>query len=239
MRRGMCWCRRRVSENGSVSVSKTLQKFVLQCERILRNKIYFLSIIVFLSTTALASTQTAAIKLSELLNQFTTFQAQFTQKTMDAEQHVLQRSQGEMMLMRPGRFRFETKNPTHQIVITNGKTLWVYDVDLKQATEQSMTSSQINPAKLLSGNIDHLLQQFTIHLIPHHGVLVFQLIPKKSHQPFRSVAMAFSQDKLRSMQIENNMEQTTVFDFSHIQLNGRLSPSLFEFQAAKGVDVLR
>src|SRR3990167_4745124 len=136
--------------------------------------------IIFISDTIFAATQLSAIaKLSGLLNQFTTFQAQFKQKTTDVENNVLQESEGRMMLVRPGRFRFETHNPTHQIVITDGKTLWVYDVDLKQATKQTIQHSAINPAKLLSGDTNTLLKQFTVHMILHRDVLVFQLIPKK------------------------------------------------------------
>ena len=41
------------------------------------------------------------------------------------------------------------------------------------------------------------------------------------------------------MQIENNAEQTTIFDFSHVILNEHLSPSIFQFKAPSGVDVMR
>lgn len=203
-------------------------------------KTIFLLFILFSCAPIFASIQqSAAEKLSDLLNQFTTFQAQFTQETTNAQQQILERSSGVMMMERPNRFRFETNNPTHQIVLTDGHNLWVYDVDLQQATKQSISNSPINPAQLLSGNVNHLLKQFHVHMILHHTILVFELIPRKPNQAFRSIAMAFSHEKLQRMQIENNLEQTTVFDFSHIKLNAHLSPSLFEFKAPSGVDVLR
>jgi outer membrane lipoprotein carrier protein len=191
-------------------------------------------------TSIFAQTPISATeKLGELLNQFTTFEANFTQTTTDTQQHIVQRSHGRMMMDRPGHFRWETQSPSHQIIITNGKKLWVYDVDLKQATEQSVANSPVNPAKLLSGNTAELLQQFTVHLVPHRSLTVFQLIPKKANQQFRSVAMVFSHNQLQQMQIENNAEQTTTFNFSDIKLNAHLSPELFEFKAGAGVDVLR
>ncbi|OGT41507.1 MAG: outer membrane lipoprotein carrier protein LolA [Gammaproteobacteria bacterium RIFCSPHIGHO2_12_FULL_40_19] len=196
--------------------------------------------IIFISDTIFAATQLSAIaKLSGLLNQFSTFQAQFKQKTTDAENNVLQESAGKMMLVRPGRFRWETNNPTHQIVITDGKTLWVYDVDLKQATKQAIQNSAINPAKLLSGDTNTLLKQFDVHMVPHQNILVFHLIPKRQNQQFRSVSLAFTHDKLTGMQIENNLEQTSQFQFSDIMLNSHLSPSLFKFKAPTGVDVIQ
>lgn len=202
-------------------------------------KFTFLFLLFFSSVIFANSQQTAANKLSELLDQFTTFQSDFTQKTTDIQQQTLQRSNGLVMIERPGCFRWETKNPSHQIVITNGKKLWVYDVDLKQATEQSIANSTMNPAKLLSGNIDDLLNQFTVRMIPHKNIVVFQLIPKQPNQQFQSIAMAFSHDKLTSMQIENNMQQTTVFDFADIKLNTYFPSSLFEFTAPSGVNVMQ
>lgn len=204
----------------------------------MKRSILFLTLFICTAVFAQAPVSASA-KLDGLLNQFTTFEANFTQVTTDIQQQIMQRSNGRMMMERPGHFRWETQSPSHQIVITNGKKLWVYDVDLKQATEQSTANSPINPAKLLSGNTDALLQQFSVHMIPHRNIVVFQLIPKQSNQQFRSAAMVFMHDKLHSMQIENNAEQTTVFHFTDVKLNAHLSPNLFEFKAPSGVDVLQ
>lgn len=204
------------------------------------NKVkHILFFILFFSVTSYAATMhSAAEQLANLLNHFTTLQAQFAQTTRDAQGNLMQKSTGTVMIARPGRFRFETVKPMHQIVITNGKVLWVYDVALKQATQQPIAQSQVNPARILSGHVETLLQQFTVHAIPHQSVVVFQLIPKKSNQQFHSVEMIFTHDVLSSMHIESSAGQTTQFDFSNVKLNARLSPSLFEFKAPKGVNTL-
>ena len=193
----------------------------------------------FLCHTILADTLSSADQLTRLLDQFTTLQAQFTQTTTDLNQNVLQMSRGNVMLERPGRFRWDTLQPSHQIVITNGNVLWIYDVDLKQATKQSIENMPMNPAKLLSGHVATLLKQFSIHMIPHQNIMVFQLIPKKPNRAFRSIALAFSHEKLQSMQIENTMEQTTRFNFSNVRLNDSLPASAFYFIVPSGVNVLQ
>ncbi len=203
-------------------------------------KSIFLFLLFAFSTSIFAvQQQTAALELTQLLNSFSSFQAQFTQTTSDVNHQVLQQSNGTMMLMRPGRFRWETKDPTHQIVITDGKTLWIYDIDLKQATKQSIQNSPINPAKLLSGDVSTLMTQFNVHMIPHKNRVVFQLIPKKPSRQFRSVAIAFQNRQLHSMQIQNTMEQTNTFTFSNVEVNKPLSPELFKFTAPHGVDVMQ
>lgn len=199
----------------------------------------FIMTLLFSSFACFAQQKTAALELTQLLNGFSTFQAQFTQTTTNTSRQVLQKSSGTMMLMRPGHFRWETKDPTHQLVITDGKTLWVYDVDLKQATKQSVQNSPINPAKLLSGDVAVLMKDFDVHMIPHQNALVFQLIPKKATQQFRSVAIAFRNRQLHSMQIQNTMEETNTFVFSNVMINKSLSPNLFKFTAPHGVDVMQ
>ena len=115
---------------------------------------YLILITLLFCTSILADTQlSSAVQLTRLLNQFTTLKANFTQKTVDINNQVLQKSNGNVMLQRPGHFRWETLAPSHQIVTTNGNTLWVYDVDLKQATKESLKHIPVNPAKLLSGHV--------------------------------------------------------------------------------------
>lgn len=196
--------------------------------------------ICFLSSCIYANTQaSAAMQLSRLLNTFTTFQAQFTQETRDANQQLLQKSRGTVQLMRPGNFRWETQKPSHQIVITNGKTLWIYDVDLQEVSVQSVDKGPMTPAQLLSTHVNALLKKFIVREIPTKNAQVFHLIPKKLNQQFRSVSIAFVSDKLHSMQIQNNLAQTTEFVFSHSVVNAHLSSTLFNFKAPKGVDVLQ
>lgn len=178
-------------------------------------------------------------KLNGLLNQFTTYQAQFEQVTTDLQNEVLQQSTGSVMMDRPNYFRWETLQPTHQIVITNGTVLWMYDVDLKQVTKQTIQKNTVNPAQLLLGNTQKALEKFTIRMIPHQDVLIFHLTPKRSTKQFRTISMAFKHDKLTEIQIENNLKQLTTFRFSHVKLNEKINPSVFRFTPPAGVDVLK
>lgn len=191
--------------------------------------------------SVLASTQQApALQLTQLLNHFSTIKAQFKQEATDAQHQVLQKSSGSMMLMRPGRFRWETEKPMHQIVITDGNTLWIYDADLMQATKQSIRNAPINPAKLLSGDIADLFKQFDVSIISHRAdQLVFKLIPKKPNQAFHAVNIIFKHHHLYGMEIQNNLAQVNSFVFSHVVMNKRLSLSLFRFSAPAGVDVMQ
>ena len=50
-----------------------------------------------------------------------------------------------------------------------------------------------------SGNVDEMLKQFDVVMVPHHHMLVFQLTPKKPTQSFRTIGLAFRDEKLMTM----------------------------------------
>lgn len=193
-------------------------------------------ILCFFTSIAFASV-TPAMQLASQLNSFKTLSANFSEITTDASQQILQKSAGVMMISKPNYFRFETQSPTHQIIITNGKTLWVYDVDLMQATKQKIQNMPANPAKILSGNVSVLLKQFSVRLLSNKNNETFQLMPKKPEQ-FRSVTIVFDHGVLKSMQVQSNLGQASVFTFTNVKRNPSLPSTLFHFHAPTGVDIL-
>ena len=80
---------------------------------------------------------TPAAALSQLLSAYSTYTANFTQQTYSNKGALIKRASGRVMLERPGKFRWETKQPLNQVIIANGHYLWVYDVDLMQANQAS------------------------------------------------------------------------------------------------------
>ena len=194
---------------------------------------------VLISSPIFATTQTAADQLAQLLDRFMTMQANFTEQTLDTQGRDVARSNGTVMIARPGKFRWETESPTHQIVMTNGKILWIYDVDLKQATEQPISQSVMSPARLLSGDAKNTLTQFNITIDAQPSMTTFHLIPIKNDMPFRDVVMRFVQQQLRVIQVQTNLSQMNVFMFSNMKGNVSLPNALFNFVPPKDVEVLQ
>src|SRR5690606_17466970 len=67
----------------------------------------------------------AAKRLSELLSQSETLSGRFSQLTLDASGTNLQESTGEMALKRPGQFRWHTDPPLEQLLVSDGKQVWL------------------------------------------------------------------------------------------------------------------
>ena len=178
-----------------------------------------------------------ALELNQLLSSFQTYQATFKQMTSNSNGQVIQTGHGRVMILRPGRFRWESDSPTKQIIITDSKTLWVYNVDLSEATQQPVNQAMsVNPASLLSGTVQNLKKQFKITRLGNSET--FTLSSQQNDNTFQWIRLSFQQNRLVSMKVLNNLGETSTFDFQHIQINAPLSPSLFEFKPPPGVDVV-
>ena len=203
-------------------------------------KIFFLLSMLGCCGFALANQPTQDALFKQLLAELGSLRANFQQTVFDASGQVLQRTAGTMMLKRPGQFRWHTLKPNRQLVIANGKSLWIYDVDLAQATVRPQQEGiGQSPALLLSGRSSELSQQFTIHKLRSSNAMQqrYKLIPKNQQASFNMVMMSFDQHRLKSMDLYDKLQQHIKVVFDHISTRA-ISPKRFEFKPPKGVDVI-
>ncbi len=164
--------------------------------------------------------------------------ADFKQKAI-AKKGLGKMSFGKMALQRPGKFRWEITQPNHQLIIADGKSLWFYDVDLEQATKQSLTKDTNSPATLLSGSTQNIERRFTItHYEQKGDKAYFQLKPRQGQDMVQWVELEFTNKKLSMMAVVDNLGSKNIFRFSNVKINPNLSNALFIFHVPKGVDIM-
>ncbi len=94
------------------------------------------------------------------------------------------------------------------------------------------------PALLLSG-AEPLEKNFTITEIGNrHGLEWVKLVPKAQDTGFEEMLLAFGQDDLEAMELNDSFGQKTRLVFSNTERNPALEPSLFTFEPPEGVDVI-
>ena len=166
--------------------------------------------------------------------------AHFTQDTFNAQGAVQQHNEGELKAQEPNRFYWKTVDPYPQEIVTDGKTLWVYDPDLAQVTVKPFEENYAKtPAMLFAGNTRVISEQFTVEKLPGSAQR-FRLLPKKQQRDlFESLEMQFDQGVPSNMVIYDAMQQKTTLFFSQVTLNPVLPESQFGFVAPAGVDVLQ
>lgn len=200
---------------------------------IARSFLFFL--LLTLSFGALSSSPRLA--LSQLLSDIKTMQADFKQTVHSERGKILQQTTGKMAISRPGRFRWSSQLPTEQLIIADGKTLWLYDIDLEQVTVKAQKQTiGGSPAAFLSGDSQKVMENYSVLALAGGQ---FQLLPKNTSSDFESIRLTFKDKKLVKMQLTDKLGQQTQLVFTAIRVNHSLSKQLFQFQIPRGVDVIR
>ena len=176
--------------------------------------------------------------LENFLANTKTFKAEFQQTLRAYDGEILQKTEGEFYLNRPGKFRWNYKEPYEQIIVSDGERIWIYDVDLEQVTVQKQTSGlPATPMALLEDSAS-LYKSFNVSpLDEHDGVFRLKLLSKTKEADFGEIVIGLDSKGLRFMQLHDQFEQVTDIVFSEISTNKALAKELFEFVPPEGVDV--
>ena len=183
--------------------------------------------------------QRAANKLSELLSHTQTIAGSFSQLTLDSTGTQLQEASGQMVLQRPGLFRWHTDPPLEQLLVSNGEKVWLYDPDLMQVTVQKMDQRLTHtPALLLSGDVSKISENFTITYKEGGPVIDFILTPTAKDTLFDTLRLSFRNGVINDMQLLDAVGQRTNILFMGVKVNEPVASEQFIFVAPAGVDVI-
>jgi outer membrane lipoprotein carrier protein len=150
---------------------------------------------------------------------------------------------GRFEFLRPNRFRFEYTKPFEQTIVADGKTLWLYDVDLNQVTarnQQDVLGS--TPAALIAAGTDMraLTEAFELKAAPEQdGLEWLEARPRNKEGSLQSVRVGFRQGQLAALEIADSLGQRSVLSFQQWKAGAQLKPDDFRFVPPAGADVVR
>lgn len=204
----------------------------------------FLLFLILLGASYLAFAQSALDKLEQKLTTFQNIQADFRQIIRASDGMVLQASSGKMAIYRPGKFRWDVREPMQQLIVTDGKAVWIYEPDLRQVIVRPFdVRLGETPVMLLASPTVHISEKFLVEKMPSGvGTETFRLIPRGEEKLFEVIIITFKRDRLFSMTLMGQMGQRTELVFSNVVVNAITSAvleRLFSFQIPVGIDVVR
>ena len=169
----------------------------------------------------------------------TPLQSAFSQEVFDEKGKVTERMSGQLWLSRPDSFRWEYRQPYEQVIVNDGKRLWMYDVDLDQVTvraaEQALAGA---PVWLLNGG-PALDEQFSLQDEGQKdGLNWVRMIPKSEEGDFRLARMGLSQGLPQVLELTDALGQRTVITFQDMSHNLVIPAERFRFTPPKGVEVV-
>ena len=150
-----------------------------------------------------------------------------------------QTTNGTFQILRPGLFKWEYTKPYKQTIVGDGKTIWLYDVDLAQVTKSAQDQTiGDSPAAILS-NKTALDSSYALKEDGASNRISYVLAtPKKNNAGYQYIRIGFKGDNLAAMQLKDRFGNETTISFSNLNTKPNLSRNAFKFTPPKGVDVL-
>jgi len=197
----------------------------------------FITWSVLLTSNAFANPGTEA--LYRFFDEIYSFKARFGQIVLDESLTEIDDGQGTVWVQRPGLFRWNYELPEAQEIVGDGEHVWIYDVELEQVTVQSQPLALgSSPALLLSESGD-IEKSHIIEEIGAQGRFDWvNLIPKDPESEFREIRIGFEDNRLRLMELLDNLGQRTRISFVDLKENQPIPESVFNFVPPDGVDII-
>jgi len=178
-------------------------------------------------------------RLDRFFESVNTFKASFIQVVLDENLLALEESSGLLWIARPGRFRWDYESVHAQTIVADGKVLWIYDVELEQATrrDQEKAIGQ-TPAVLLAGG-RQFRKDYEVTTLGKQGVITWiSLLPKLNDGGFAEIQLGFEHDTLRLIQLLDELNQITRVTLADVVENEPIPENIFQFVPPTGVDVI-
>ena len=190
--------------------------------------------------TAARAADEAVRRIADYLSGVKTLSASFVQVVRDRESRITERATGSLAIARPDRFRWDYRDPYEQVIVADGRKLWLYDSDLQQVTVRGLEEGLgSTPAMLLSG-AGRLSDSFASLGVERDGDWAWcRLKPLTTTSDFESVSLALERKgELAAMELVDKLGQTTRIDFKDVKRNVTLDEQLFRFEPPPGADVI-
>ena len=156
--------------------------------------------------------------------------AAFSQQMRDEKGALLDESEGEVIWMRPLRFRWDIHTPFKQSIVINDGKHYQYDVDLEQLIVRELTDEVARlPRIILAGSLEGLTQDYEVNRVRALSEAVvspaaelgglssvlYRLTPKTSGDDsfeLQSMLFAFVGEELVEINIVDSLGQTSRFE---------------------------
>jgi outer membrane lipoprotein carrier protein len=165
---------------------------------------------------------------------------QFSQQVFDSKGKRKETSSGRVALSAPRLFRWEYLKPYPQLIVADGKKVWVYDPDLKQVSVRAQGAEEQNSPLAALIDPQRLDRDFNVKDAGlKDGLEWLELTPKQDDNAgFQNARLGFDKRGLARMQILDALGQRTEISFTGWKRNPTLSAKTFRFTPPKGADVV-
>jgi len=176
--------------------------------------------------------------LRDFVRDVKTGRSTFTQTVTAPDGAKKKSSSGSFEFARPNRFRFAYAKPFEQLIVADGRKVWIYDADLNQVSARKLSNALgATPAALLAGG--SLEIDFDLAAMPaKDGLDWVKATPKAKDGAFQSVLIGFRGKDLAAVEIVDSFGQRSLLQFAQLAPNVAIAPERFLFTVPPGADVI-
>jgi outer membrane lipoprotein carrier protein len=176
--------------------------------------------------------------LRDFVRDVKTGRSTFTQTVTAPDGVKKKSSSGSFEFARPNRFRFAYAKPFEQLIVADGRKVWIYDADLNQVSARKLSNALgATPAALLAGG--SLEIDFDLAAMPaKDGLDWVKATPKAKDGAFQSVLIGFRGKDLAAVEIVDSFGQRSLLQFAQLAPNVAIAPERFVFTVPPGADVI-
>ena len=171
------------------------------------------------------------------------FSARFYQTSVIKDMQIKDTALGRILVKRPDRMKWEYETPEKQIIITDGKQLWIYRPEDRQVIigEAPYFFGDGKGAGFLA-DIKHIRRQFHVSLekTDAEGVYVLKLLPEKKTLDISKIYLSISKQTFDVVEIVtfNAYGDETRISLDNFKFLRDPDDALFQFTIPDGTDVL-
>ena len=203
-------------------------------------RLLFLGLLLVLQGVVLAAPGPGRQALDEFLDDLSTLQAKFEQSVLDTENATAGQMHGLFLLDRPGRFRWDYVVPRKQVILADGRDVWIIEEDLKQVTRHYQKwALKGTPAAFLAMDAAVEDDFEIVEIGERQGMQWLELIPRDPESDFNRILLAFADKQLLRLELNDKFGQISRFSFYEMHRNLPIDPQLFVYQGQDDWDVLQ
>ena len=186
---------------------------------------------------------TVARAVDRHYNELRSFEAEFTETYRGAG--VERTESGTLWLKRPGKMRWEYRQPKPKLFISDGKNAWFYVPGERQARKTSVKKLEDlrSPLQYLLGHTKLEKEFAGLSFAPDRtpaqaGDVVLRGIPRNM-QGIQEVLLEITpQDQIARLTVEEVDGAVTEYTFSHQKENVQIAENAFRFSAPPGTEII-
>ncbi len=178
------------------------------------------------SSVAMAD-EKATTELRTLLSHISQYKADFKQTITDTQGNVVHEADGNIVLARPDKLRWETVSPDENLLVADGSTVWNIDPFVEQVTIIDQNKAvKDNPIMLITATDDETWSKFVVRKADAMSDEYF-VTPVNQEGQIRELTLIFSDEALVGLTTLDAQEQISSLKFSGVETRFPLAADAF------------